>query len=429
MSWGNYPKTKNQIFKFNKLHKLKKLLKSNNNLIVHGNGRSYGDSALGKKIILSRKYNYFIDFDESSGLLKLQSGVLLQDILEIFVPLGWFLKVTPGTKFVTVGGAIASDVHGKNHHIYGSFSECIKSFTLMISSGEIIRCSQKENSELFKATCGGMGLTGVIVDVELFLKRIKSSNLTQTTIKSTSLKETFDIFEQYSSNEYIVAWIDCLEKDKKLGKCLIYVGSFLKDGKLAYDENKTIQLRFMMPLLIINRITIKFFNFLYFYKVRKKISERIVSINSFFYPLDSVLNWNKIYGKNGFIQYQFVLPKKNSYSGLKEILSKISRSSCTPTLSVLKLFGPGNENFLSFPIEGYTLAVDFKIDRNLFKLLDSLDTIVVKNNGRIYLAKDARVDKKVFELGYTQIDKFRKIRKKYDLEKKFNSLQSVRLEI
>jgi len=153
ISWGNYPKIKSQNFKFNNIDKLRKLVKSNNDLIVHGNGRSYGDSALGKKLILSSKYNDFLNFDESSGLLKLQSGVLLLDILETFVPLGWFFKVTPGTKFVTVGGAIASDVHGKNHHISGSFSECIKSFTLMISSGEIIRCSKKENFELFKATC------------------------------------------------------------------------------------------------------------------------------------------------------------------------------------------------------------------------------------------------------------------------------------
>ena len=184
MSWGNYPKTKNQIFKFNKLHKLKKLLKSNNNLIVHGNGRSYGDSALGKKIILSRKYNYFIDFDESSGLLKLQSGVLLQDILEIFVPLGWFLKVTPGTKFVTVGGAIASDVHGKNHHIDGTFGQHVESINLVLGTGEVIVASQAENIELFHATCGGMGLTGVIISVTMQLTPIRSSSINQKTIMS-----------------------------------------------------------------------------------------------------------------------------------------------------------------------------------------------------------------------------------------------------
>jgi decaprenylphospho-beta-D-ribofuranose 2-oxidase len=428
-SWGNYPKIKSQTFKFNNIDKLSQLVNFHDNLITHGNGRSYGDSALGEKLILSRSFNYFLNFDKSSGLLKLQSGVILSDILEIFVPKGWFLLVTPGTKFVTVGGAIASDVHGKNHHLRGTFSECIKSITLMLPSGKVVRCSREENSELFKATCGGMGLTGVIIDVELYLKRIESKNISQTTIKSNNLKETFEVFEKYSKYEYIVAWIDCLEKEKKIGKCLINVGHFLSDGDLEYENLKTIKLSLKLPSLIINRITLKFFNFLYFFKVRKKISNKILSLNSFFYPLDSILNWNKIYGNSGFIQYQFVLPKNKSYLGLKEILDKISSSSCTPTLAVLKLFGPKNENFLSFPIRGYTLAVDFKINKSLFDLLDSLDSIVVKNNGRIYLAKDARVSKKVFEVGYPQIDKFREIRKKYNLEKKFNSLQSKRLEI
>jgi decaprenylphospho-beta-D-ribofuranose 2-oxidase len=429
-SWGNYPKIKSKIFKFHKISKLTKLLDTHNNFIVYGNGRSYGDSALSKNIILSKYNNYFLNFDNSTGLLHLQSGVILSDILDIFVPMGWFLSVSPGTKFITVGGAIASDIHGKNHHLNGCFSESVKAFTLVMSSGDIVKCSREENFELFRATCGGMGLTGVIIDVELFLIRIESQNINLVTVKTSNLKETFSVFEEYANNEYIVAWLDCLESQKKSGKCLITIGNFKKDNDLAYEGPKKImKLRFKLPSFFLNRPIIKIFNFLYFGKVRKKISSKTVNLASFFYPLDSIQDWNKLYGSNGFIQYQFVLPKKNSFLGLKEILNLILKSNCVPTLAVLKLFGPGNKNYLSFPIEGYTLAVDFKIENKLFKLLESIDEVILKNDGRIYLAKDARVSKKVFECGYPEIGKFRLLRRNYNLDKKFNSSQSKRLEI
>ncbi len=237
-SWGNYPKIKSKIFKFDKCSTLLNILNEHNDLIVYGNGRSYGDSALSRNIVKSKYHNYFLNFEESTGLLHVQAGVMLSDILDIFIPKGWFLAITPGTKLITVGGAVASDVHGKNHHLNGCFSECVKAFKLMLSNGEIIKCSRQENSELFKATCGGMGLTGIVIDVEIFLKRIESTNISQVTIKTANLKETFEVFEEYANKEYLVAWIDCLAKDKKLGKCLITAGSFSNDGDLDYQAEK-----------------------------------------------------------------------------------------------------------------------------------------------------------------------------------------------
>ena len=429
MSWGMYPKIKNTIFKFDKKKTLRKIINEHDKLIPCGNGRSYGDSALNSNIVDVRSKNYFIDFNEETGLLHVQAGVLLSEILESFVPRGWFLKVTPGTKFITVGGAIASDIHGKNHHIEGCFSKCIKDFKIMLADGKVITCSKEAASDLFKATCGGQGLTGIILDAKIYLKRINSRYIDQTTIKTKNLKETFEAFEEYQDKPYSVAWIDCLAKDNKIGRCLLMVGGFRDDGKLDYKVKKQKSVPFNFPSFVLNNWSVRAFNWLYYRKVKQRISKQIVDIDTFFYPLDAVGHWNRIYGKNGFTQYQFILPKESSYEGLEEILTTISKSGKGSFLAVLKLYGKANDNWLSFPIEGYSLALDFKIEKGLFDLLDKLDEIVVKYKGRIYLAKDARVSKKTFEKGYSQIETFRQYRKENKMDTKFQSLQSKRVGI
>ena len=427
VSWGNYPKIKNTTFIFNKIKDLKKIINQHNDIIFYGNGRSYGDSALNNNIIKAKKNNFFIQFDKEKGKLHLQSGVLLSEILELIVPKGWFLKVTPGTKLITVGGAIASDVHGKNHHKAGCFSECVEQFRLMLANGEIITCSPENNSELFKATCGGMGLTGIILDAHICLKRISSSTIEQTTIKTNHLKETFDAFEQYKDKTYSVAWIDCLAKNNQIGRCLLLVGDFSNDEKFNYKIKNKRSIPFYFPYFSLNTVTVKVFNWLYYRKVTNKLSTQRVDIDTFFYPLDNINHWNRIYGKKGFVQYQFILPKATSFKGLEEILTLISISGKGSFLAVLKLYGKSNANYLSFPMEGYSLALDFKIEKGLFELLNQLDRVVIKYKGRIYLAKDARVSRSIFEQGYPKIDKFKAIRKKYKLNEKFNSLQSKRI--
>jgi len=428
-SWGNYPKIENREFVFNDEDELRDILKNSDELIAYGNGRSYGDSALNKNIINVRSNNLFLDFDEKEGLLHLQSGALLSEVLEVFVPRGWFLKVTPGTKLITIGGAIASDVHGKNHHIEGCFSECVKEFNIMQTDGSIINCTKEKTPELWYATCGGMGLTGIILDAKIYLKKIESKNIAQTTIKTSNLKETFEAFEKYKDSPYSVAWIDCLAKDHNIGRCLLMVGDFMDDGDLDYKEKKRLNIPFNFPSFALNRYSVKAFNWLYYNRVKEKISKQKVDIDSFFYPLDAINNWNRIYGKNGFTQYQFIIPKESSYDALSEILSAISDSGKGSFLAVLKLYGKENSNWLSFPVEGYSLALDFKIEKGLFELLDKLDEIVVKYNGRIYLTKDVRVSKETFEKSYSEIDKFREYRKNSNLDKKFSSLQSKRVGI
>ena len=299
----------------------------------------------------------------------------------------------------------------------------------MLVDGEVITCSKEATADLFKATCGGQGLTGIILDAKIYLKKINSKYIDQTTIKTKNLKETFKAFEEYQDKPYSVAWIDCLAKGDKIGKCLLMVGDFRDDGKLDYKANKQKSIPFNFPSFVLNNWSVRAFNWLYYRKVKQKISKQIVDIDTFFYPLDTIRHWNRIYGKNGFTQYQFILPKESSYKGLEEILTTISKSGKGSFLAVLKLYGKANDNYLSFPMKGYSLALDFKIEKGLFDLLDKLDEIVVKYKGRIYLAKDARVSKKTFEKGYPQIETFRQYREKNKMDIKFQSFQSKRVGI
>lgn len=427
--WGRYPLIKNKVIKYGNDKQIKSLIESKAEMIAHGNGRSYGDSALNDTIIHTRPHDYFISFDEDKGLLNVQAGVLLSEILEHFVPRGWFLKVTPGTKLITIGGAIASDVHGKNHHIAGCFSECIQEFEIMLADGSTVTCTKELTPELFKASCGGMGLTGIILSAKIFLKPINSQFIDQTTIKTSNLKETFDAFEQYKDSPYSVAWIDCLAKDNKLGRCLLMVGDFKDDGKLDYKNINKFSIPFNFPSLALNNWSVRIFNWLYYGKVKETISKQKVTIDTFFYPLDAIGHWNRIYGKKGFTQYQCILPKASSYDGLKEMLTTIADSGKGSFLAVLKLYGKANDNYLSFPMEGYSLALDFKMEKGVLELLEKLDEIIVKYKGRIYLAKDARVSKLAFEQGYPQVEIFRQYRKDNGMDKVFQSLQSKRLGI
>jgi FAD/FMN-containing dehydrogenase len=429
MSWGMYPNVTNSVFTYRSEGELRQIIEEHKDLIPYGNGRSYGDSALSANIVNVKPHDYFISFDEEHGLLHVQAGVLLSEILESFVLRGWFLKVTPGTKLITIGGAIASDVHGKNHHVEGCFSECVQEFTIMLVDGEVVTCSKETTPELFKATCGGMGLTGVILEAKIYLKKVNSQYIDQTTIKTKNLKETFDAFEEYQHLPYSVAWIDCLAKGKEIGKCLLMVGDFRDDGKLDYKVKAQKSIPVNFPSFALNNWSVRIFNWLYYGKVKESVSKQKVDIDTFFYPLDAIGHWNRIYGKNGFTQYQFILPKESSYQGLEEILTAISNSGKGSFLAVLKLYGKANENYLSFPIEGYSLALDFKIEKGLFKLLDQLDEIVVKYHGRIYLTKDVRVSKETFEQGYPQIETFRQYRKENKMDTKFQSIQSQRVGI
>ena len=428
-SWGRYPIIDCTRRTFGDKSALRALLDRESGLIPRGNGRSYGDSALNDTIVDVRPYDLFLDFTEETGLLHVQAGALLADILETFVPRGWFLKVTPGTKFITVGGAIAADVHGKNHRVEGCFSNCLEDFTIMLADGRTVRCSLLNYPELFKATCGGMGLTGVILDARIYLQKINSIHIDQITIKTRDLKDTYETFRHYSNMPYSVAWLDCLAKGNEIGKGLLMAGDFMDDGKLDYRIKRQTRIPVNFPNFAVNSFTIKAFNWLYYNKATERISKQTLTIDPFFYPLDAFGNWNYIYGKNGFTQYQFILPLETSYDGLEEILTVISKSGKGSFIAVLKLFGKANANYLSFPLEGYSLSLDFKIEKGVFDLLEMLNEIVLKYQGRIYLAKDVSTSREIFEQGYPMITRFREFRTKNRMNTKFQSMQSKRLGI
>jgi FAD/FMN-containing dehydrogenase len=425
--WGKYPELILNLFNIRSESHLKDLMSNIGNFITRGNGRSYGDSSLSSTCVSNIQNNKILEFDNRTGIIRCETGVLLSEIIDIFVPRGWFLKVTPGTKLITVGGAIASDIHGKNHHKDGCFSESIIGIRLMLADGSIVNCSQQEHKELFLTTCGGMGLTGVILEATFSLKSILSKNIIQTTIKTKNLQETFNAFEKYAETTYSVAWIDCLAKGKSIGRSLLMIGEFSQDGNLQYVPKKKITIPFNFPSIVLNYFSVKLFNALYYFKAKSGVSHQNVDIDNFFFPLDSINDWNKIYGRDGFVQYQFILPKKESFEGLSKILEKIANKGLGSFLAVLKLYGKHNDNYLSFPMEGYSLALDFKMQEGLLDFLKELDQIVLEYEGRFYLAKDSRVGKVVFERGYPKINQFREFRKSQGMTGKFTSLQSERL--
>jgi decaprenylphospho-beta-D-ribofuranose 2-oxidase len=437
-NWGNYPHIDCRMKAFRNMDGLREIFDEFPALISRGLGRCYGDSSLWQSIVSTLKFNRVLAFDESMGIMRCQAGVSLGEVLEISVPRGWFLPVTPGTKHVTVGGAIASDVHGKNHHKEGTFSDHLISIDVVLQNGQVLTCSHSENSELFNVVCGGMGLTCLILSAAFRLKKIETAYISQKTIRAGGLDEIMDLFEECESATYSVAWIDCLSAGKNLGRSILILGEHAeKDdikgmqfsgAPLGIKTKKRLNVPFRFPSFVLNRVSAKAFNALYFH-ASKSSGSSIIGYDSFFYPLDAIENWNRIYGTRGFTQYQFVLPKDESKRGLRRILEKIHSGGEGVFLAVLKLFGSGNDNLLSFPMKGYTLALDFPITPALFGLFGQLDKIVLEFGGRLYLAKDARMNGEMFRKSYEKAARFIELKYQFDGPKKFRSLQSDRLEI
>lgn len=433
-NWGNYPvmESDERFFSFD--DQLKKLVKESDHFIPRGNGRCYGDASLSSSTINTIKYDKVLSFDTKNGILECQSGLTLDKILEFIVPKGWFLPVTPGTKFITVGGAVGSDVHGKNHHVDGSFSNHIIEMELILADGETITCSPAKNADLFEATCGGMGLTGLITKIKFRLKKIETSYIKQKQIKAENLDEVIRLFDEYNHYTYSVAWIDCLKKGEHFGRSILILGEHakvedlpekLKGDPLKLPAKKSIPFPINLPSWVLNSFTVKLFNFLYYGKNFKKEINNVVSYEPFFYPLDAILNWNRGYGKKGFVQYQFVLPL-HAKQGLIDILNRISDEGLGSFLAVLKVFGK-QESMISFPTEGYTLALDFPVRDGLFEFLDELDKIVLKYGGRLYMSKDARMKPEILKAGYPRLNEFWQIVKRYNPKGKIRSVQSDRL--
>jgi decaprenylphospho-beta-D-ribofuranose 2-oxidase len=438
--WGNYPKFPTELLEPRTPAALPKLVAERSGLIARGNGRAYGDAAIGERFtVLSGGLNRMRSFDPQTALLTVESGVLLADILTTFASRGFFPKVVPGTKFVTIGGAIAADVHGKNHHRDGGFGDNLESFQLALSNGETVTCSRSENTELFAATIGGMGLTGVILEATIRLLRIETGWLRQETKVAKDLDSAIAELESSASATYSVAWIDCLARGASLGRSLIYTAEHAtRDDKdtLRPDLKPFPALRQarlsvpgLFPSWLLNRASVRVFNELYFQRGASKAGvQSLIHWDPYFFPLDSIAGWNRIYGRNGFVQHQCVIPFRQARVVLAEILDRVSRRGSASFLTVLKLLRESN-GVISFPLRGYTLAMDFPITETLFAFLDELDELVVGAGGRLYLAKDARQSRATFEAGYPGLPVLRDIRRHTSGKERFGSRQSERLGI
>ncbi len=406
--------------------------------IPRGMGRCYGDSSLGEIMVSSLHLDRMLGFDAKTGQLFCESGVTYEDLLKTFVPKGWFPPVTPGTKFVSLGGAIASDVHGKNHHKEGSISDHVLALDLMLPGGEVLTCSREQHASLFWATIGGMGLTGFILRLHLQLKKIETSAIRYENVKAKDLSEILSLFEDFGTATYSVAWIDTLARGSRLGRSILMKGehaslaevqgSAWEKSPLQLPKKLALTVPFNFPAFALNRLTMSAFNALYYRKQRKQQQGGLVDYDSFFYPLDAIHHWNRIYGKRGFTQYQFVVPKAQGPIAIEAVLQHMHRHRMGSFLSVLKLLGPSS-GLMSFPMEGYTLTLDFPIKPALFPFLDELDAMITAWGGRVYLTKDVRLSPESLRASYPGVPAFLDIRKKWDPEGKIHSLQSQRLNL
>lgn len=434
--WGRHPVIDCKLIYAREELDVIRAVEANASLIARGNGRAYGDAALNPGTTISMlMMNRLLHFEPQSGLLECESGVLLSDVLSILVPRGWFPAVTPGTKFVTIGGMIASDAHGKNHHKDGSFGNFVQSLRLVGADGSICTCSRSENTDLFYATIGGMGLTGIITSATLMLRKIETGYLQKTVQRLRNLDETVQAFEEAREAPYSVAWIDCLARGQNSGRGLIFTGRHLRCDELPrqlqahplrINTRRALLIPFVPPINLLSRWLVAKLNKTYYKRHRPE--SRVVDYDHFFYPLDRLNQWNRLYGPRGLIQFQCVVPKSGGPAALKALLEKVGASGQQPLLTVLKLLGSSGR-YLSFPLEGYTLALDFPVNHHTLALYHELIRLMADAGGRVYLAKDACSSSEGMRSGYRELDRFLSIRQGTSANNRFKSLLSERASL
>lgn len=417
-SWGRHPgpaQHSTPIFWEKELVTAsKKILDEQQTTLPFGNGRSYGDSCLASsnKVLHMRQLKNFVSADWELGVISAQAGVTLDEILRLCVPKGWFLPVTPGTKFITLGGALANDVHGKNHHVKGTFGCHVLDFDLHRSDRGTLTVSPDNDPELFAGTIGGLGLTGVITRISLKLIRINSSYIDVTSERFSNLSEFISLSDELDpTHDYAVAWVDCLAKGANLGRGIYDAGNHSQVGNLDTLNSKKKSVPITPPVSMINALTVKVFNSFYYNKAFPERKNSIQHFDPFFYPLDGINNWNRLYGARGFQQYQCVIPTPNAEDGISEILKRIAHHKHGSFLAVIKRCGgQRSPGLLSFPLEGISLALDFANNARSKQLFKELDAIVDEACGRLYPAKDAQMSASLFQKGYPQWQTVEKLR-------------------
>ena len=436
--WGRFPCEPCDVYRPEVADSVSSLMRDAGTctFIARGMGRSYGDPAINAQgaVISMVRLNHFLDFDAAQGILACEAGVTLAEILHHFVPRGWFLPVVPGTKFITIGGAIANDIHGKNHHRDGSFSNFVVDFELLTASGEVMLCSPQEHADVFWATVGGVGLTGIILRARLTLMPIETAYVRVDYQRAPNLDAALAaITESDARNTYSVAWIDCLAEGASMGRSVIMSAMHARKTELPRHAVLPLEARLKsrpavpvdMPAFALSPISVRAFNAV-FYRAHPSRLGRVIEYDRFFFPLDSVPEWNRIYGKKGFVQYQATFPHAR-VEGLRTLLARLSGAARASFLAVLKRFGPEGRGLLSYPFEGFTLSLDIPMRSGLPEFLQELDRLVLEHEGRLYLAKDAVMAKETFGAMYPRLPEFVEMKRRLDPEGRFASRQSRRL--
>lgn len=395
-------------------------------VVARGLGRAYGDAAqcAGGRVVDCTPMSGILALDVENALVRVRAGTSLDTLMRRLVPLGLFVPVTPGTRQVTVGGAIAADVHGKNHHRAGTFCAHVRRLTLLLADGTVREVSPVSDGDLFWATAGGMGMTGVVLEAVIQMERVETSRLAVDTIRCPDLERTMEeMLVQDRRHPYTVAWIDLMAAGRAMGRSVITAGRFateadlpppMRSRPLAFETRPALPAPPWAPSNLLNRLTVAAFNELWFRKAPARREGEIQTIGQFFHPLDMVEGWNRLYGRRGFLQWQCVLPE-GAEKALQAIVERLVSARCTSFLAVLKRFGAANPGPLSFPMAGWTLSLDIPGGlRDLGPLLDELDRMVATNGGRLYLAKDSRMRPEILEETYPRLDAWREVREKVD---------------
>lgn len=430
--WGRHPVQPGRVYRPESRAEAAAVLRadSERGVVPRGLGRSYGDAALneGGGVLLAARLNRFLDWDPDAGVVECEAGVSYDDLLRVLLPRGFFPAVTPGTRFVTVGGAVACDVHGKNHPRHGSFGRWIESLRLLLPSGEALECSPAENADGFYATTGGMGLTGLVLSARFGVRRVETAWVTEDVRRTRDLDGAMERMEEEPAGPYRVAWIDCLSRGAALGRSVVRRGDHAPAAALprgvrdplALSSRRALPFPARLASPFLRRPSMRAFNALYL-AANRDGEGRLVDAESFFYPLDARRDWNRMYGPRGFIQYQFVLPAGTARAGLRTVLERLASSPHPGFLGVLKRMGAASPGLLSFAREGWTLAVDVPVAAGVEALVRALDRVVLDHGGRVYLAKDAHLDAATFAAMYPDAERFREIRRRLDPEGRLSS--------
>ena len=438
--WGRYKPVPCTAYRPERSSELNSFLDTPpTSFIARGLGRSYGDAAVNENgaLLDMTRLNRMQSFDAATGVLECEGGVSLAEILEVFVPRGFFLSVTPGTKFVTVAGAIANDVHGKNHHCDGTFTQFVDSIELWTPARGVLTCSREENSDIFWATAGGVGLTGIILSATLRLRPVESAYMQVDNKQCSHLDEALEAMAA-SDKDYLysVAWVDCLAKGTSLGRSILMRGNHAAANELPAKRMSTpfrlprrpqLTIPVDFPAFVLNPYSIKAFNTL-FYAKNRNADHVVVDYDKYFYPLDGIQQWNRMYGRKGFVQYQATFPL-DGRPGLVKMLERLAASGRASFLAVLKCFGESGPGLLSHPIAGYTLTLDIPNNAGLDAFVGALDRLLLEYGGRLYLAKDTLANPETIAKMYPKLNEFREIREQLDPNHIISSSLSRRLRL